>query len=147
MEVLVNCNLNADRKLKNCLIFPLGAFNPARIFGPSVYSGKWKYFYLYYIGQYSGSWIAALMVHYVGTGASVFKVKEIAPQDVGCHYTPDLEANEAFEQPIIGDSEESPLLLQKYREQHHAMDSASHYMNSFIETHSKAKIYDRKKSI
>ena len=39
-----------------------GAFNQVRMFGPAVFSGKWKYFYVYWIAQLCGAGIAALIV-------------------------------------------------------------------------------------
>lgn len=40
------------------------AFNPARIFGPAVFSGDWTYLYYYWIAEFLGAAIAALMVHH-----------------------------------------------------------------------------------
>jgi glycerol uptake facilitator-like aquaporin len=39
-----------------------GAFNPGRMFGPAVFSGKWDYLWLYWIAQLCGSSSAALLV-------------------------------------------------------------------------------------
>ena len=39
-----------------------GAFNPARMFGPAIFSGKWDYLYLYWFAQLLGSTCAALLV-------------------------------------------------------------------------------------
>lgn len=36
-----------------------GAFNPARVFGPAVYSGKWDDQWLYWIGDFLGAALAA----------------------------------------------------------------------------------------
>lgn len=40
-----------------------GAFNQARMFGPALLEGKWKYFYIYWIAQLVGASAAALLVH------------------------------------------------------------------------------------
>lgn len=42
-----------------------GAFNPARIFGPAIYSGRWDYLWLYWIAEFLGASTAGLMVHNV----------------------------------------------------------------------------------
>lgn len=41
-----------------------GAFNPARIFGPAVASGHWKYLPLYWLAEFSGAAAAGLLSHY-----------------------------------------------------------------------------------
>lgn len=48
------------------------ALNPARMFGPAIFSGKWDYFYVYWLGEISGAITAALLVnnlHKVGLNA------------------------------------------------------------------------------
>jgi glycerol uptake facilitator-like aquaporin len=40
-----------------------GAFNPARMFGPALFSGKWRYLYLYWIAQFVGAGTAGLLVN------------------------------------------------------------------------------------
>lgn len=40
-----------------------GAFNPGRLLGPAMFSGKWKYLYLYWLGEVIGASTAALMVN------------------------------------------------------------------------------------
>lgn len=40
-----------------------GAFNPSRMFGPALISGKWDYLWLYWISQFLGAAIAGLLVH------------------------------------------------------------------------------------
>jgi glycerol uptake facilitator-like aquaporin len=40
-----------------------GAFNPARLFGPAIFSGAWKNLWLYWLAEFSGSASAGLMVH------------------------------------------------------------------------------------
>jgi glycerol uptake facilitator-like aquaporin len=42
-----------------------GAFNPARIFGPAIYSGNWDYLWLYWIAEFLGASSAGLIVHNV----------------------------------------------------------------------------------
>ena len=39
-----------------------GAFNPARILGPAIFSGKWDLVYLYWFAEFLGSSCAALLV-------------------------------------------------------------------------------------
>jgi glycerol uptake facilitator-like aquaporin len=39
-----------------------GAFNPARMLGPAIFSGVWDYLYLYWFAQLLGSSCAALLV-------------------------------------------------------------------------------------
>jgi hypothetical protein len=39
-----------------------GAFNPGRLLGPAVFSGKWDYIYLYWIGELLGAAVAGLLV-------------------------------------------------------------------------------------
>lgn len=39
------------------------AMNPARMFGPAVMSGEWKYFYLYSIAELAGASFAGIFVH------------------------------------------------------------------------------------
>lgn len=39
-----------------------GAFNPGRLFGPAIFSGKWNSLWLYWIGELMGSSAAALLV-------------------------------------------------------------------------------------
>jgi len=39
-----------------------GAFNPARMLGPAIFSGKWDLLYLYWFAQFLGSSCAALLV-------------------------------------------------------------------------------------
>lgn len=41
-----------------------GAFNPARLFGPAIFSGKWDYLWLYWLAELLGSSAAGLMVQY-----------------------------------------------------------------------------------
>lgn len=41
-----------------------GAFNPARLFGPALFSGKWDYLWLYWLGEILGASAAGLMVQY-----------------------------------------------------------------------------------
>jgi glycerol uptake facilitator-like aquaporin len=38
--------------------------NPARVFGPILFSNEWTNFYLYIFGEFSGAGAAALLVHY-----------------------------------------------------------------------------------
>jgi len=38
------------------------------MFGPAVLSGRWKYFYIYYVAQYLGASVAGLIVHNIGSG-------------------------------------------------------------------------------
>lgn len=38
-------------------------FNQIRLFGPSLLSGKWDYWYIYYSGEILGSSLGALLVH------------------------------------------------------------------------------------
>lgn len=40
-----------------------GAFNPARLFGPAIFSGEWNLLWLYWMAQIMGSSAAALIVH------------------------------------------------------------------------------------
>jgi len=39
------------------------AFNPARMFGPALFSGKWHYLWLYWLGQVLGATTAGLLVN------------------------------------------------------------------------------------
>ncbi len=39
-----------------------GAFNPGRLLGPAIFSGKWDYIYLYWIGEFAGAATAGLLV-------------------------------------------------------------------------------------
>lgn len=41
-----------------------GAFNPARIFGPAIFSGHWDYIYVYWLAELSAAATASLLVHY-----------------------------------------------------------------------------------
>ncbi len=41
------------------------ALNPARRFGPAVFSGEWGYFFVYTIAQFSGAGLASLLVQKV----------------------------------------------------------------------------------
>jgi glycerol uptake facilitator-like aquaporin len=41
------------------------AFNQNRMFGPAVFSGKWAYFYVYYIAELCGAAAAALIAHHL----------------------------------------------------------------------------------
>ena len=50
------------------------ALNPARMFGPALFSGRWNYFYIYWLGEVSGAITAALLVnnlHKIGLKAMV----------------------------------------------------------------------------
>lgn len=40
-----------------------GAFNPGRMFGPAIFSGKWRYLELYWFGQFLGAGVAGLLVN------------------------------------------------------------------------------------
>jgi glycerol uptake facilitator-like aquaporin len=40
-----------------------GAFNPGRIFGPAIFSGKWEYVYIYWLGELFGAAAAGLLVN------------------------------------------------------------------------------------
>lgn len=40
-----------------------GAFNPGRLLGPAIFSGKWDYIYLYWLGEIVGASCAALLVN------------------------------------------------------------------------------------
>jgi len=40
-----------------------GAFNPARLLGPALFSGKYDYIYLYWIGEFLGAACAGLLVN------------------------------------------------------------------------------------
>jgi len=42
-----------------------GAFNPARLFGPALFSGHWEYLWLYWLGEILGSACGGVMVHTV----------------------------------------------------------------------------------
>ena len=42
-----------------------GAFNPARLFGPALFSGQWDYLWLYWIGEILGAACAGTMVRTV----------------------------------------------------------------------------------
>lgn len=42
-----------------------GAFNPARLFGPALFSGRWDAVWLYWIGEFLGAACAGLLVHTV----------------------------------------------------------------------------------
>ena len=51
-----------------------GAFNPGRLFGPAIFSGKWDYLYLYWLGEILGAGTAGLLVnnlHQFGLKAQV----------------------------------------------------------------------------
>lgn len=39
------------------------AFNPGRLFGPAIFSGKWRYLYLYWLGEFLGAATAGLLVN------------------------------------------------------------------------------------
>lgn len=39
------------------------AFNPGRLFGPAIFSGKWDYLYLYWLGEFLGAATAGLLVN------------------------------------------------------------------------------------
>lgn len=39
------------------------AFNPGRIFGPAIFSGQWKYVWLYWLGEILGASAAGLLVN------------------------------------------------------------------------------------
>lgn len=41
------------------------AFNQNRMFGPAVFSGKWDFFYVYYIAELCGAAAASLLVHHL----------------------------------------------------------------------------------
>lgn len=40
-----------------------GAFNPGRLLGPAMFSGKWDYIYLYWLGEVVGAACAGLLVN------------------------------------------------------------------------------------
>ena len=40
-----------------------GAFNPGRLFGPALFSGKWDYIYIYWLGELFGAAAAGLLVN------------------------------------------------------------------------------------
>lgn len=40
-----------------------GAFNPGRLFGPALFSGRWDYIYVYWFGQLIGAAAAGLLVN------------------------------------------------------------------------------------
>jgi glycerol uptake facilitator-like aquaporin len=42
-----------------------GAFNPARLFGPAIFSGVWTNVWLYWLAEFAGSACAGVMVHTV----------------------------------------------------------------------------------
>lgn len=49
------------------------AFNPGRLFGPAIFSGKWRYLYLYWLGEFLGAATAGLLVnnlHKIGLKAN-----------------------------------------------------------------------------
>jgi glycerol uptake facilitator-like aquaporin len=60
-----------------------GAFNPGRLFGPAIFSGKWDYLYLYWLGELLGASAAALLVnnlHRFGLKSTVRK-DEVSAKD------------------------------------------------------------------
>jgi glycerol uptake facilitator-like aquaporin len=51
------------------------AFNPGRIFGPAIFSGKWDYVYIYWLGELFGAAAAGLLVnniHRIGINTKRF---------------------------------------------------------------------------
>jgi len=53
-----------------------GAFNPARVFAPALFSGKWTHQWVYWLGDLSGAACAAgiqFLFHSVGTTRSLQK--------------------------------------------------------------------------
>jgi hypothetical protein len=62
-----------------------GAFNPARLFGPAIFSGLWSYLWLYWIAEFLGAACAGMMVHTVhryGLQNSEEKDEELSAQNV-----------------------------------------------------------------
>ena len=60
-----------------------GAFNPGRLLGPAIFSGKWDYIYLYWIGEVIGASCAGLLVnnlHRIGL-TPVVKKDEVSAKD------------------------------------------------------------------
>lgn len=41
-----------------------GAFNPARAFGPALFSGKWSHHWIYWIGDFIGAGLAGWAQHF-----------------------------------------------------------------------------------
>lgn len=59
-----------------------GAFNPGRLLGPAIFSGKWTQIYIYWIAQFLGALSAAMMVTrgvdlIAGTGDPIFSGSDI----------------------------------------------------------------------
>eukprot|EP01039_Chlorochromonas_danica_P006814 gene6814-7527_t len=85
-----------------------GAFNPGRLLGPAIFSDKWDYIYLYWLGEVAGASCAALMVnnmHRIGL-VQVTRKDEVTAKDV---------VNKALSAPTvaghIGDEAISPATV------------------------------------
>eukprot|EP01031_Cornospumella_fuschlensis_P028753 gene28753-34714_t len=62
-----------------------GAFNPGRLLGPAMFSGKWDYIYLYWLGEFVGASLAAVLVnnlHRIGLVQTMGKKDEVSAKDV-----------------------------------------------------------------
>jgi glycerol uptake facilitator-like aquaporin len=75
-----------------------GACNPARMFGPAIFSGRWKYFYLYWLGQFFGAAMAGLLVnnlHQFGLKAQADKTTAVKSAGAILANTVPLQARES----------------------------------------------------
>ena len=60
-----------------------GAFNPGRLLGPAIFSGKWDYIYLYWIGELLGAACAGLLVNNMHRiGIEPMRKDEVSARDV-----------------------------------------------------------------
>lgn len=60
-----------------------GAFNPGRLLGPAIFSGKWDYIYLYWIGELLGAATAGLLVNNMHRiGIQPIRKDEVSAKDV-----------------------------------------------------------------
>ena len=106
------------------------------MFGPAVLSGRWKYFYIYYVAQYLGASVAGLIVHYIGSGLYIQNKinKDLQHVDKNNLIFDDIESgstntpeNNTKESNSELCTEETPILLEKFQ-QHHNYESAANIL-------------------
>lgn len=79
-----------------------GAFNPARLLGPAIFSGSWDYQYLYWLGDICGSSCAALLVNNMHRiGLEPVRKNEVTAKEV---ISKTLQNKEIITQAAIGSS-------------------------------------------
>lgn len=76
------------------------AFNPGRIFGPAIFSGEWKYVYLYWLGEFLGAASAGLLVNNMHRfGLDYTQKKEVSAKEI---IDKTLKTKELSDSPAAG---------------------------------------------